>query len=188
MQIKSKIANVVALAVLGAGLALAPGSAAGEGAACTGIEVHSGGLIFGDGFESGDLSAWQGPEPSFQATVILDLDLEVRFGAGISGDHVLHVKLLTPKGHHYQTLTVPIAFDAARAGTVRRVEGYPRPLAVRVGTPARGRSGETVVVQQLPVAGSSIVTSGLYGTWTATAYLDNAIDACGPAAGFVITP
>ncbi len=167
------------------GLLLLP-AVASAGESCTGIEVRAGSLIFGDGFESGDLSAWDGGDTRFQATRILDLDLEVRFAAGFAGDHVLHVKLVTPKGHHYQTLSVPVA-TAARAGALRRVEGFPRPLVVRVARPARGRSGETVVAQQLPVAGTSIVASALYGTWTAIAYLDDATEACGPSASFVIT-
>ena len=173
-------AGIVALALLPA--------AATAGELCTGIEVRSGSLIFGDGFESGDLSAWSAGDVRFQATRILDLDFEVRFAGGFTGDHVLHLKLLTPKGHHYQTLTAPVA-TAARAGAMRRVEGYPRPLKVRVARPARGRTaGETAVVQQLPVAGTSIVASALYGTWTVTAYLDDATEACGPAASFVVTP
>lgn len=154
---------------------------------CTGLEVRSGSLIFGDSFESGDLSAWPSGEARFRATRILDLDFEVRFAAGFTGDHVLHLKLLTPGGHHYQTLTAPVA-SAARRGAMRRVEGYPRPLAVRVTRPARGGSGETTVGQQLPVAGTSIVTSALYGTWTVIAYLDNATEPCGPSSSFVITP
>ncbi len=168
------------------GLLLLPGLA-GAGESCTGIEVRAGSLIFGDGFESGDVSAWGSGDARFQATRILDLDLEVRFAAGFTGDHVLHVKFTTPKGHHYQTLTAPVA-TAVRAGAMRKVEGFPRPLAIRVARPARGRSGETAVVQQLPVAGTSIVASALYGTWTATAYLDDATEACGPSASFIITP
>lgn len=156
--------------------------------ACTGIEVRAGSLIFGDGFESGDLSAWGSGESRFQATRILDLDLEVRLAAGFTGDHVLHLKLLTPGGHHYQTLTVPIA-SAARTGEMRRVEGYPRPLAVRVARAARGSStGETKVGQRLPVAGTAIVASALYGTWTVEAYLNTATEACGPSGSFVLTP
>ena len=178
-----KISGTVALlAVLLAGAAIA-------GDECVGVEIRSAGWIFGDGFESGDLSAWGAPEVRFQATQILDLDLEVRLGAGLSGNHVLHVKLTTPRGHHYQTLTVPIAADAAQAGTFRRVESYPRPLAVSVPVAATdGRAGETAVVLRLPVAGTSIVSSGLYGTWTASAYLDNATEPCGPDRAFVINP
>ncbi len=173
------VAGIVALALL-------PVPADAGEPTCTGIEVGAGSLIFGDGFESGDLSAWDGTTASFQATRILDLDFEVRF-ADFSGDHVLHLKLQTPGGHHYQTLTAPVS-AAAGDGALRRVEGFPRPLQVRVTRPVRGGSGDTSVVQQLPVAGTSIVASALYGTWTATAYLDDATAACGPAVNFVITP
>ncbi len=176
---------MIRIAVIAA-CVLAPVVTAGE-PVCTGIEVRAGTLIFGDGFESGDVSAWGSDEARFQATRILDLDLEVHFAAGFTGDHVLHVKLLTPRGHHYQTLSVPIATVARGAGE-RRVEGYPRPLAVRVTRPVRGGSSETAVALRLPVAGTSIVASALYGTWTASAYLDNATEACGPSASFVLTP
>jgi len=168
-------------------LLLAGSAVAGE-PACTGIVIRAGGMIFSDGFESGDLAAWGAAEARFQATLILDLDLEVHFAGGIPGNHLLHVKLLTPKGHHYQTLTAPIAADPALGGSLRRVEGYPRPLAVRVAQPARGSAGETSIAQQLPVAGTSIVTSALYGRWTALPFLDQATEPCGPAAGFFITP
>ncbi len=175
------ISLAAALAFLLAGSAVA-----GEGA-CTGIEVRSGTLPFADGFERGGASAWGGA-PSFRATRILDLDLEVRF-AGLSGDHVLHVKLLTPKGHHYQTLTAPVATGESRAGTMRRVEGYPRPLAVLVARPTQGgEGGETAVAQKLPVAGTAIVSNALYGEWTATAFLDDEVASCGASAGFFITP
>ncbi len=169
-------------------VSLAGATAGSEGPSCAGIDVRSGAMIFGDGFESGDLSAWQGSEPSFQATRMLDLDLVVRLAAGFSGNHVLHVKLSTPKGHHYQTLTAPIASAAAHAGATRRVEGFPRPLPVQVARAARGPAGETSVVQQLPVAGTPIVSSGLYGKWTASAFLDDATEPCGDSSSFFITP
>ncbi len=178
--------KVLSLAAL-LGVLPAGAAAAGENA-CSGIEVRAGTLLFADGFESGDASAW-GSSPRFRATRILDLDIEVRFGADFSGDHVLHVKLLTPKGHHYQTLTAPVATGAARAGTQRRVEGYPRPLAVLFAQPAAGAStGETAVTQKLPVAGTAIVSNALYGEWTATASLDDETASCGATAGFFITP
>ncbi len=170
------------LALLPAGLA-----AAGD-STCAGIEARAGTMIFADGFEGGDAGAWGG-SPRFRATRIVDLDLEVRFAADFSGDHVLHVKLLTPKGHHYQTLTAPVATNPARSGTMRSVEGYPRPLAVLVTRPAAGgTAGETAVGLRLPVAGTSIVSNALYGQWTATAYLDDETTPCGPAGGFFITP
>ncbi len=168
-------------------LALLAGAAAGDGV-CTGIEVRAGTSIFTDGFASGDLSAWGGAS-RFRATRILDLDLETRFAADFSGDHVLHLRLLTPKGHHYQTLTAPITAGATgvAAGGMRRVAGYPRPLAVLRAQPAAA-AGETSVTLQLPVAGTAIVSHALYGAWTVTATLDDQTEPCGPAAGFFLAP
>jgi hypothetical protein len=42
------------------------------------------------------------------------------------------------------------------------------------------------VTALLPVAGTSITLSSLYGRWTVQAYLDGQPDPCGPAARFTI--
>ncbi len=177
------------LLILAGGLAvLAAGAAVAGENACAGIQPQAGTQLFVDGFESGDASAWGG-NSSFRATRILDLGLEVRFAAGFAGDHVLHVKLLTPKGHHYQTLTAPVATGAAPAAALRPVEGFPRPLAVLLARAAAGgAAGETSVLQTLPVAGTAIVSNALYGQWTATPYLDDETEPCGPSANFFIVP
>ena len=161
-------------------------AAAAEPGTCVGISFTEDTVIFADNFESGGPSAWVGGPPQFPATKVLEI--EVTFDDGFTGDHVLHLKLTTPNGHHYQTLTAPISSSAEQRGASRTVRGYPRPLAVRVLAPAtaEGLSGNAVTLE-LPVGGTAIVSSALYGTWTAEAFVDDDLGVC--AAGqFVLTP
>jgi hypothetical protein len=70
---------------------------------------------------------------------------------------------------------------------VRRIEGYPQPLpeqelqATRVAGARRYR-----VTSRLPVAGTSIMTSSLYGKWKVVPHLDGDLRPCGAASSFSI--
>ncbi len=133
-------------------------------------------------------SAQSTSRKTFSATQILDLDFRVKLRPETSGEHILRVDLRTPKGHHYQTLTVPFSTDASLAGTTRRVEGFPRPLEVQTADTAAVDGVRVPRVDvQLPVAGTAIVHSALYGRWTAIAYLDDETASCGRRR-FTITP
>ena len=154
---------------------------------CAGIVVKATELVFSDSFETADTSAWgRGALARFSAIRMLDLDLTVRFVDAFSGDHLLHLKLFTPKGHHYQTLSMWIASAPEHSKSLRRVEGYPRPLAVRPVHKA-GYPGLPEVTLSVPVGGTPIVTSSIYGMWTAEAYLDDQSEACA-SQPFVLTP
>ncbi len=133
-------------------------------------------------------SAQSSSRRKFSATEILDLDFTVKL-ARVTGEHLLRVDLSTPKGHPYQSLTVPFSTEASAAGALRSVAGFPRPLEVRA-TETTMYEGQAVpsVVVQLPVAGTPIVHSALYGKWTATAYLDDETEACGRSRRFRIRP
>jgi len=132
--------------------------------------------------------------PSFSAARTVDLLLQVRIRPVLTGDHLLHLKLYTPRGFLYQTMTLPFRFESALVGksvgappAVLRVEGFPRPLAVQSLTgPTRRRPQGNRVTARLPVAGTSIALGSLFGGWTAVPYLDDRIAPCGPAASFVI--
>jgi hypothetical protein len=165
-----------------------PEAAAAKAAAgCAGIVVGATESVFHDAFEEGDTSAWAPGAPArFSAVRMLDLNLTVRFLEGFGGDHVLHVTLFTPKGHHYQTLSVPIASDGGREGSLRRVEGYPRPLPVRL-LRESASSGLQEVTVSVPVGGTPIVANSVYGMWTAEASLDDQREACA-SRPFVLTP
>ena len=166
------------------GLVAPPGKVALE---CSGIVVGATELVFSDSFETGDTGNW-GPEAlaRFSAIRMLDLNLTVRFADGFSGDHLLHLKLYTPKGHHYQTLSVWIASDLGHTKSLRRIEGYPRPEAVRPLNEAGSLSPPEVTLS-VPVGGTPIVTNSIFGMWTAEAYLDDQNEACS-SQPFVLTP
>ncbi len=122
----------------------------------------------------------------FSATGILDLDFKVRFRKLPDGDHLLRLKILTPHGHLYQELTQPFTTDTTARDRSRQVDGFPRPLPVKVTSPAGARATIPKVKVRWPVAGTPIVHSSLYGTWTVEAYVDDDTRRCGPAATFRI--
>ena len=166
------------------GLVAPPGKVALQ---CSGILVGATELVFSDGFETGDPGNWGPDAPArFSSIRMLDLNLSVRFADGFTGDHLLHLKLFTPKGHHYQTLSVAIASDPKRSKSLRRIEGYPRPVAVRplhkVGLPSLPK-----VTVSVPVGGTPIVTNSLFGMWTVEAYLDDRGEVCASQV-FVLDP
>ena len=134
----------------------------------------------------------------FSATKILDLQFGAVLRKRLTGEHVIHLKVYTPKGHLYQQIDVPFSGAVTAAGAtgaevasaprMRRVDGYPQPLAeqslVAVKTSA-GRGYQ--VTARLPVAGTSIMTSSLYGKWKVVPHLDGSLKACGAATAFTIT-
>jgi len=97
----------------------------------------------------------------FRATRIVDLELEARLLHHPKQDHSLQLRLYTPDGFLYQVLET-------RA--------------------ARGRAGAFRYQARLPVAGTSIMTSGLYGRWRVVPHADGAREPCGPGRSFVMRP
>ena len=135
---------------------------------------------------------------SFSATKILDLEFGALLRSRISGEHVLNLKVYTPKGHLYQQLDVPFrgrattgtaSAEVASAPRMRRVDGYPQPLPEQELVLARTPTGQRAyrVSTRLPVAGTSIMASSLYGKWRVVPHLDGSLKACGAAAAFSIT-
>ena len=173
-------------------VAVASVAAVGEAAAkalpsCVGIDVRSStGQLFADSFESGGISAWGQAEAVLSADRSLDLLFDIFFDGPLIGDHVLHLQLTTPRGHHYQTLNVPISGDTSLVGTQRRLEGYPFAVDVQVLQAVDATTSSASL--RLPVAGTSIVTHGLYGRWTVRAFVDQTVDPCGSSTEFVLAP
>jgi len=128
--------------------------------------------------------------PDFSATRILDLQLDTVLGADVQGSHLLQLRLYTPKGHLYQVLSVPFTVAASgegRPAAKRWVDGYPQPLDEQPVKSIRHQgSMRRGVSATLPVAGTSIMTSSLYGRWMVEPYLDDR--RCGAARAFVIGP
>ena len=133
---------------------------------------------------------------TFSSRQTVDLVLRPRLRRDVHGDHVMEVKLFTPGGFLYQAIALPFAGAAAKdagaqqaaAPTHRVVSGYPRPLEAQRLVPARGssRRGEYELHASLPVAGTSITMSSIYGTWSVQTFLDGQAEPCGPATRFTI--
>lgn len=124
----------------------------------------------------------------FSATRILDLRIAGLMRRPAAGRHVLHFKVYTPRGHLYQTLTVPFT-GPGRRPRERWVDGFPRPLAEESQRPVRdGGERRYEVSATLPVGGTAILSNSLYGHWRVEAYLDDDLRPCGPAARFEIQP
>lgn len=122
------------------------------------------------------------------ARFVLDLYFEVNLSGEVTGEHILELKLRTPRGHEYQTLTVPITTDGGERGAERKVSNYPRPLRVQV-LESEGRDSEGYRTQlSLPVAGTPIVSNALYGNWQIDVYLDGTLMACDYLNGFQLQP
>jgi hypothetical protein len=131
----------------------------------------------------------------------LDVQIRTQIRPVVTGDHLLRLKVYTPRGYLYQTFTVPFRFatsdqdqqdqKAVRREPTRVVPGYPRPLEVQVlGDTRSAVSRRTTAVDQatarLPVAGTSISLGSLFGQWTVVPYLDDGTAPCGPPRTFEI--
>jgi hypothetical protein len=147
---------------------------------CSAIEVTAPGL------------RKQPRELRFSTREILDLDFETRLERKVQdGEHVLHVEVLTPSGFLYQDLAMP--FTWGRPGRRDRDPVAPA-AAVSNGVPSqtlghspdgRGHARQSLHAR-LPVAGTSITMSTLYGRWTVQAFLDDHARPCSPPRVFAI--
>lgn len=158
------------LSLIGAALLIAtPASAAPEAPTCEALHVVSPQTVQTEKL------------PRFATTQIVDLDFNVVFPTTFGGKHVVHVELFTPNGHIYQRLDVPVD-DNGKKATRRALKGYPRPVNVRPLQPFVVDNRQAKVARvRLPVAGTSIVKNGMYGTWKARAIVDGAKQACAEA-------
>jgi hypothetical protein len=167
------------LALLLAAMAGGCGRAqAGEGstAACLNLEVSS-------AEETGGLAA-----ESFSATRTVDLTFTVKFKKGFTGEHVLELRVLTPDGNLYRTLTTPIIAGPDGVAKSVTLAGHRRPVAQRQARPlGPDRRGPSAVDVALPVAGTDILSAGLYGAWRVEARLDGGQTACKLGTTFTLT-
>jgi hypothetical protein len=105
---------------------------------------------------------------TFSAAEVLDLEFQIVIRTDALAGRGLELKVLTPKGHHYQTLALPAPSEGS--------------------DPAKRRSRYRTVTARLPVAGTTIVNNSFYGTWKAEAYFAGERIACAKARSFVINP
>lgn len=119
------------------------------------------------------------PNRTFSAIETVDLLFEVVLHRLKAGEHLLRLELFTPQGHLFRPLSIPFSTSAKPKRSKRRLPGFGRPVEVRLAQ--RSRRGH-VVRLRFPIAGTTIVRSGLYGTWTMTASLDGKpVILCGDA-------
>jgi hypothetical protein len=141
---------------------------------------------------------------SFSATETLDLELRtwLRTRRQTEGDHVLRLKLFTPRGYLYQEMTVPFHADPPPARwwrwrqdengveayePTRTLPGFSTPVSVqKTRWVWKGRRPFNQVTARLPVAGTSITMGSLFGRWTVVPFLDDETAPCGRSRTFVI--
>jgi hypothetical protein len=97
----------------------------------------------------------------FRATRVVDLELEALVLGRSGRERRLELRVYTPDGFLYQSFETALEAGSRKH---RRFEA------------------------RLPVAGTSIMMSGLYGRWTVVPHLDGQRERCGPARSFVIQP
>jgi len=164
-----------------AGAASAQGTATPHG--CSAIQVTAPGL------------EKQPRDRRFSTRHILDLDFETRLERPAYGDHVLRFRVVTPSGFLYQELSAPFTWPRPGSGrkgaqtdavpvSASRTQGLPIQLLGESG--ARGGHLRDTLRARLPVAGTSITMSTLYGRWTVQAFLDDRARPCSPPRHFTI--
>lgn len=121
---------------------------------------------------SAEIASTRRSRPKFSAAEILDIQLKARVSRKLTGNHALEFKIYTPNGNLYQSMK--LQFDASQD---------PQSSAS-----ARGSSRYHEVNTLLPVAGTSIVSSSMYGTWKVEAFLDGADQRCSRPRTFIIQP
>jgi hypothetical protein len=129
----------------------------------------------------------------FSTRTVLDLEFQTRLERAYHGDHVLQLKVFTPSGFLYQELSVPFTWPKPGRG---RPKGKPEPVShagpsyptvQAVGGAASSRSHRRAELSaRLPVSGTSITMSTLYGRWSVQAFLDGKPRPCSPVRYFTI--
>lgn len=143
------------------------------------------------------------PPGHFSANAAMDLDFVVFLAQPAIGPRILRLQLFTPNGYVYQVLTVPFASgpppvpeNDSNTGTAkpssvpqRRVSGFPRPLDEQTtGLASYQGVVRPNVKTTLPVAGTLITASSLYGLWRVVPYLDGLSMPCGSPVTFTLDP
>jgi hypothetical protein len=121
--------------------------------------------------------------PTFSAGDILDVNFTVRLQSGRPVPPALVLKVYTPNGHLYQETTFPVAAPGF-APRARAVAG--RHFAMKEAPVISGPGPATVAAPPLPVAGTLISQSSLYGSWRVTAGAANSSKVC--SARFTVEP
>ncbi len=113
----------------------------------------------------------------FRATRILDVRVRAVIPANVEfeSNDVVVFRFTTPRGGRYREIEVPVRPSRTGAEKERRRPGYPFPLEVQEPQSLRlnGQPAKTVETR-LPVGGTAIMESGLYGVWRVEAFVGDA--------------
>ncbi len=131
----------------------------------------------------------------FVTSQVLDLEFATELQRAAYGSHVLHFKVTTPSGFLYQDLAMPFHWpkpgrghhERETEGVMRAAGGAPGAPVQQLGAPSGRGSDAREVRARLPVAGTSITLSTLYGRWIVQAFLDDLPRPCSPAASFTLS-
>jgi hypothetical protein len=121
-------------------------------------------------------------QTGFSAAEVLDLHFQAAFHPP-SKRHplpeTLAVRIFTPNGHLYQKMTVPVVAEESTQRH-RKVKGYRFPQATRRarGYSDRGTRWSVVDIPPFAVAGTSIVSSSLYGVWRVEITAGDGAESC----------
>jgi len=181
---RTNAATAFALATL-ASIAVCPARATCADIGKAGPKACSALIVTADKSED---TAWTKKKKTFRATKILDVRVRAVIPSTVEFEaaDVVTFRFTTPKGNLYQTIDVPVRSSTKKGEAERRVPGYPFPLAVQQpkSTKVDGTPAQTVEAR-LPVGGTVIMESGLYGDWIVQAFVGGARPC---SATFVLQP
>jgi hypothetical protein len=186
----------VAAAVLAAGVV--PAGAAPKLKAdksCLSVSVgskQSPGKGNGNANVTDDEKEFESGVTQFSATKVTDIEFAIVFSQAVAAQftsaHVVEFRVYTPQGNLYESISIPITNNPARAGEKHRIAGYPDLIPVQVLTSINHGGGRGMYAKvTLPVAGTPIIANSLYGTWKAEAVVEDEIAPCSLPAQFTIT-
>jgi hypothetical protein len=139
--------------------------------------------IFNDGFETGTKERWKDLTPNFRATEILDIIFEVEIEGELQELQVLTLEIIGPNGHLFRELAVPVATKSDRSDGKVLLDGFPYPVRLAK------LSSEGMVEVRFPVAGTTIVSSSVYGTWSVAPLINGTSSSCdAESVHFVLVP
>jgi hypothetical protein len=132
-------------------------------------------IIFTDDFETGTTVSWKEPPPTFRSTEILDLIFQVEIEGELQELQVLTLKINGPNGYLFRELTVPVTTAPSRHSKKVLLDGFPHPVRLAV-VEKVGSKG--MIELRFPVAGTSIVSSSVYGSWHVVPLIDGTPSSC----------
>ena len=111
---------------------------------------------------------------TISATEVEDLEIGIRLPPGAAEEGLVRFRLFMPSDFLYQQLDVPYTSDDEPGE--RRLRGYPLPAKEH--RAMASADGQRQVTVRVPVGGTAIQTSSLYGEWRVEAFVDDEEEPC----------